>query len=71
MKREWDRLRGMNTWDETEVLEWRDVARKARIDKEEVHFGYLLGLCFEKGSELPDKHPDRKFKGRTIFQVTA
>merc|ERR1712004_149035 len=30
MKKDWDRLRSMDTWDETEVLEWRDVARKAR-----------------------------------------
>ena len=68
MLKEWQRLRDMKTWDETEVLEWRDVAKKARRDGEEVHFGYLLGLCFEKGSELPKDHKDRKFKGRTVFQ---
>ena len=59
----------MKTWDETVVLEWRDVAKAARQNGEEVHFGYLLGLCFEKGSELPEGHKDRKFKGRTVFQV--
>ena len=46
----------MKTWDETIVREWRDVAREARLNNEEVHFGYLLGLCFEKNSELPDNH---------------
>ena len=44
------------------------MAREARLANEEVHFGYLLGLCFEKGSELPEGHPDRKFKGRSVFQ---
>ena len=68
MKAEWDRLRKMGTWDELVVREWRDVAREARQSGQEVHFGYLLGLCFEKGSELPDGHPDRKYKGGTVFQ---
>ena len=68
MKEEWDRLKKMGTWDEIVVREWRDVAKEARQNDTEVHFGYLLGLCFEKGSELPDGHPDRKFKGRTVFQ---
>ena len=65
---EWDRLRMMGTWDEVVVREWADVAREARQAGKEVHFGYLLGLCFEKGSELPEGHPDRKFKGRSFFQ---
>jgi len=42
--------------------------REARQTGKEVHFGYLLGLCFEKGSELPEGHLDRKFKGRSVFQ---
>jgi len=68
MRDEWERLRKMGTWDDTTVEEWSDVAKKARAANEEVHFGYLLGSCFEKGSELPDNHPDRKFKGRSVFQ---
>jgi hypothetical protein len=58
----------MGAWDEVVVREWADVAREARQTGKEVHFGYLLGLCFEKGSELPEGHPDRKFKGRFVFQ---
>ena len=27
-----------------------------------------FGLCFEKGAELPAGHPDRKYKGRYVFQ---
>ena len=68
MLEEWARLRKMGTWDDYSVRGWRRVAREAREANEEVHFGYLLGLCFEKGSELPKGHDDRKFKGRTVFQ---
>ena len=68
MKDEWDRLRSLGTWDEYVVREWSDVAREARNKGEEVHFGYLLGLCFEKGSELEDGDPGKKFKGRAVFQ---
>ena len=68
MDAEWERLRKMWTWDEVVVRKWADVAREARQAGKEVHLGYLLGLCFEKGSELPEGHPDRKFKGRSVFQ---
>ena len=33
-----------------------------------MHVGKLLELCHEKGSELPEGHPLRKYKGRTVFQ---
>merc|ERR1712004_966466 len=68
MLAEWKRLRDMKTWDDAAVEDWSVVARRARAAGEEVHFGYLLGMCFEKGSELPENHKDRKFKGRTVFQ---
>ena len=68
MMKEWKRLRDMGTWDDASVRAWRDVAREARDKNEEVHFGYLLGLCFEKGSELLDGHTDEKFKGHSVFQ---
>ena len=68
MDAEWDRSRKLGTWDEVVVRERADVAREARQADKEVHFGLLLGLCFEKGSELPEGHPDRKFNGRSVFQ---
>ena len=67
MQDEWRRLRKMGTWDDYTVMEWRDAAKLARGKGEEAQFGYLLGLCFEKGSELPAGHKDRKFKGRAVF----
>ena len=53
------------------VREWAEVAKEARQAKREVHFGYLLGLCFGKGSELPDRHPDKKFKGVRCSKETV
>ena len=64
---EWRRLRQKGTWD-TKVREWSTVAAEAKALNQEVHFGYLLGLCFEKGSELPENHRDRKMKGRVVYQ---
>ena len=42
--------------------------REARERREEVNIGRIFGICVEKGSELPDGDPDRKFKGRAVFQ---
>ena len=50
-----------------------DVRAEARNSKNTVHFGMITELCFEKGSELPEGDPERKFKGRHVFlgdQVT-
>eukprot|EP00975_Prorocentrum_lima_P004869 1060673-Prorocentrum_lima.AAC.1 len=30
LDKEWERLRSINTWDESTVREWKDVARDAR-----------------------------------------
>jgi hypothetical protein len=32
------------------------------------HWGRVFSLCVEKGSELPEGAPNRKFKGRVVFQ---
>ena len=28
----------------------------------------IFGICVEKGSELPDGHPGKKYKGRFVFR---
>ena len=33
-----------------------------------VHFARIFPICSEKGSELPEGDPDRKFKGRCVVQ---
>ena len=32
------------------------------------HFGRIFEICSIKGDELPEGHPDRKWKGRSVFQ---
>ena len=56
------------SWDETKVREWSLVFREARQKNEKVHIGRISEICVEKGSELPEGHPERKFKGRVVFQ---
>ena len=50
------------------VREWDDVSREAIKNKTKVHVGKIFEICVEKGSELPQGDPMRKFKGRTVFQ---
>ncbi len=68
MDAEWNRLLAAKVWDTTNVREWDDVAAEAVLNKKEVQFGYLFGICVEKGSELPKGDKGRKFKGRVVFQ---
>ncbi len=65
---EWEKLRKVNTWDESGVKEWKEVSEEARRKGETVHVGLIFELCTEKGSELPDGDPGKKYKGRVVFQ---
>ena len=33
-----------------------------------MHFGEVFGICVEKGSELEEDDPNRKYKGRYVFR---
>jgi hypothetical protein len=68
LQKEWDRLRAAGCWDETKVREWSDVAREARAKGIKAHVGRIFEICVEKGSELPVGDPNRKYKGRVVFQ---
>ena len=48
--------------------EWSVVADEAKKAGKKVHVGRLFSICVEKGSELPQGSPGRKFKGRVVFQ---
>ena len=39
----------------------------ARQEGKMAHFGSIAELCFEKGSELDEGDPNRKYKGRHVF----
>ncbi|CAE7211965.1 unnamed protein product, partial [Symbiodinium natans] len=55
--------------------EAEEDARKALRDSpampvvtEPAHFGKVFEICSVKGDELPDGHPQKKWKGRSVFQ---
>ena len=59
--------KGKGVWDISKVREKRQVIDDARRKGEKVHIGYICPLCYEKGSELPDGHSDKKLRARTVF----
>jgi hypothetical protein len=68
LQKEWDRLRMAGCWDESKVVEWGSVSKAARESGTKLHVGRIFAICVEKGSELPEGNPNRKFKGRVVFQ---
>ena len=68
MDKEWGRLEKQAAWLIDKVRQWKDVSQEAKANKKTVHVGRVFGILVEKGSELPKGHPDRKFKGRVVFQ---
>ena len=54
-------------WDVAVVREKSDIIREAKAAGKTVQFGRVHGLCVEKNAELPDGHPNRKYKGRVVF----
>ena len=65
---EWNDLRRMQTWDESTVMEWSDVKKRAKTEQRRVHVGRVFGILVEKGSELKESDPRRKYKARGVFQ---
>ena len=59
--------RGIGVWDISKVESKAVVARRFREMGKKAHFGKVAELCFQKGSELPDGDPQKKYKGRHIF----
>ncbi len=71
---EWEKLRtlkrphpvkGHGAWDEGNVREASTVRDAARASGQTIHFGRIVELCHEKGSELapddPEKEDERPF----------
>ena len=65
---EGEKLLKQGVWDLKSVREKRDVIRDATKNNKKVHFARIFPICSEKGSELPEGDPDRKFKGRCVVQ---
>jgi hypothetical protein len=66
--KEWTKLRQAKCWDESKVQEWSKVAADARKNNTTMHVGLIFEICVEKGSELAPNDPNRKYKGRVVFQ---
>ena len=73
---EWEKLRflkrphptkGVGALDEGNVREASSVREEARQAGKTVHFGRIVELCHEKGSELADGDPEQKMKGRSVL----
>jgi hypothetical protein len=73
---EWEKLRtlkrphpvkGHGAWDEANVREASTVREAARASGRTIHFGRIVELCHEKGSELAPDDPERKMKGRSVL----
>ena len=56
------------SWDELGVREWRKVAAEARANGKTVHVGRIFDICIEKNHEIPEHDPNRKYKGRVVFE---
>ena len=68
MDKEWKKLTDKGCWLEDKVREFPDVQREAQHQKRKMHIGRIFEICSQKGSELPEGHPDQKWKGRSVFQ---
>ena len=68
MDKEWKKLADKACWLEKKVKEYRDVAKQHQEDGTKAHFGRIFEICSQKGSELPDGDPNKKWKGRSVFQ---
>ena len=46
----------------------RRLPKRLERENQTNHVGRIFEICVEKGSELPRDSPDRKYKGRVVFQ---
>ena len=65
---EWSKLWDRTVWDATVVKSWHQVASEARRSGKYVRLGKLFGICVEKGAELDDDGPRKKYKHRLFCQ---
>ena len=63
----WPDKTGKGVWDLKGVRSAREVRKEAIAECTVAHFGRSAEMCFEKGSDLPEGHKDRKMKGRDVF----
>ncbi len=52
----------LQAWDMVGVKEWFDVQARAKCNGKRMHVGMIIWICVEKKAELPEGHPNRKYK---------
>ncbi|CAE7357742.1 GIP, partial [Symbiodinium pilosum] len=68
MDKEWKKLVDKACWLTKKAREYKDVIREHQAQGTKAHFGRIFEICSQKGSELPDGDPNKKWKGRSVFQ---
>ncbi len=64
----WNKLHKQTCWDVSRVCEWTPLAKRAQAAGKKLHIGRAFDICVEKNSELENGNPNRKFKGRVVFE---
>ena len=64
--KEWTNLERKGVWRWSTLVEWDTVSRQARLNKSEIHVGFLFGLMVEKGSEYDEGDVRRCYKYRVV-----
>ena len=67
MRKEWLGQHAAGVYDFSVVREYDDVVREAKQSGKEVHMARIHGICVEKNFQLPQGHPNRKFRGRGVL----
>ncbi len=65
LQKEWGSLRAIGTWSEAGASAVRHASKRTG---QRVNVGSVCGIVVEKGSELPEGDPGRKYKGRVVFR---
>jgi hypothetical protein len=68
LRKEWDRLRLINTWREDLFEEWDAVKLRAKKSHTRVHVGMVFQICVEEDSGTEKPEHLRKYKGRVVFR---
>jgi hypothetical protein len=68
LRKEWNRLRLIDTRREDLVEEWDDVKRRAENNNTMIHMGMVFQKCVEGDFETETPERLHKWKGRVVFR---
>jgi hypothetical protein len=71
LKKEWDRLRAINTWDEKQVYEYWDVVNRLKKEGRQGNFARIFDLCAEKAQSLQPATLERNTKVEWSMEETV